>query len=201
MGIFSKFKPQDSEQQKAEKFKELEKMFGGDKEFENNAKATWLVSRGNHYGDKGMLDKALEDFEEALKLQPDHLSAHVSRAMVYAKKGDKKKAEQLLEEMPEEMKVDGNVVGTKKDILNDVGQIRIYTIKKDPFCKKAKEYLNSKNVIFEECDLSDRNIVDELVNKVGEENLVAPTFDINGTIIIGFDEKKLDKILENYIKN
>jgi tetratricopeptide (TPR) repeat protein len=109
------------ERQKEEKFREFEKSFLGQKEYENNAKATWLVSRGNHYGDKGMLDKALKDFEEALRLQPDHLPAHVSRAMVYVKKGEKEKAEQLLKDMPEEMKVDGRIVGTKRDILDRAG--------------------------------------------------------------------------------
>lgn len=109
------------ERQKKEKFKELEKMFGGDKEFENNTKATWLVSRGNHYGEMGMLDEALKDFEEALKLQADHLPAHVSRAMVYAKKGDDKKMSQLLKEMPEEMKINGRIIATKKDIMSKFG--------------------------------------------------------------------------------
>ena len=106
------------EQQKQEKFKDLEKMFLEEKEYANNAKATWLVSRGNNYGDKGMLEEALMDFEEALQLQPDHLPAHFSRAVVYAKKGDNDKAHKLLEEMPGEMKLGGNVVARKRDMLN-----------------------------------------------------------------------------------
>lgn len=106
--------------QKAEKFKEFEAIFKGDKDFENNAKATWLVSRGNYYGDKGMLEEALKDFEEALKLQPDHLPAHVSRAMIFARKGEKEKAWQLFKDMSDEMKVNEQVVGTKKEILKSM---------------------------------------------------------------------------------
>ena len=108
------------DQQKQDKFKELEKMFLGEKEYANNAKATWLVSRGNNYGEKGMPDEALKDFEEALQLQSDHLPAHFSRALVYAKRGENDKAQKLLEEMPDEMKISGNVVGRKKDMLNSM---------------------------------------------------------------------------------
>jgi len=123
MGFFSRlFKPNSvkmAEMKKA-KFSEFEKTFGGDKEFENNAKATWLVSRGNDLGDRGMLDDAQQDFEEAIRLQPDHLPAHVSRIIVYKKRGDKNRVEQLLKEMPEVMKIDGKVVATKLDALQQL---------------------------------------------------------------------------------
>ena len=58
MGIFQKiFGSVDPEEQKKDKFKVLDQMFLGDKEYANNAKATWLVSRGNHYGEKACLMK------------------------------------------------------------------------------------------------------------------------------------------------
>lgn len=59
----------DREGEKRDKFKELEEVSLGDEEFTNFLKARWLVSRGNYCGDRGMLDEALQDFEEALQLK------------------------------------------------------------------------------------------------------------------------------------
>jgi tetratricopeptide (TPR) repeat protein len=123
MGILKKFFESGArEREKREKFKELEEV--EDEESINALKAIWLVSRGNYYGDKGMLDEALEDFKEALQLKPDHLPAHVSRALVYTKRGEMEKVQKLLEEMPEEMKIGGNVVGRKRDMLDSLKDMR-----------------------------------------------------------------------------
>ena len=67
-----------------------------------------------------MLDEALKDFEEALQLQADHLPAHFSRAIVYGKRGENDKAQKLLEEMPDEMKINGDVVARKDEILKSM---------------------------------------------------------------------------------
>ena len=112
------FESGDRERQKREKFEELEE--DGEEEFVNSQKATWLVSRGNHFGNEGMLDEALEDFEEALQLKSDHIPAHVSRALVYATRGEIDRAQKLLEETPDEMKLYGDVVARKQEVLNSM---------------------------------------------------------------------------------
>jgi len=113
----------DPDEQKRATFRELDNMFVDSAEYVNFAKATWLVSRGNYYGDEGRLAEALSDFEEALRLQADHLPAHVSRALVYAKRGDVGRAKQLVAEMPEEMRVDGTRVGRKSDMIEILSRI------------------------------------------------------------------------------
>lgn len=119
MGILKKlFNSISRERQKREKFEELEE--DGEEEFVNSQKATWLVNRGIYYRTNGMLDEALRDFEEALQLKSDHLGAHYSKALVYVVKGEIDKVQKLLREMPDEMRVDGNVVARKGDILNDL---------------------------------------------------------------------------------
>lgn len=124
MGFFSRFSkpdPKKMEENKKIKFKEFETMFGGNKEFENNTKATWLVDRGIYYEKKGMFEEGLEDFNEAIALKPDHLPAHYSKAKLFKRKGETERAKKVLEDMPEEMKLDGRIVATKKAVLDQYG--------------------------------------------------------------------------------
>ena len=51
------------------------------------------MDRGLAYRKKGDLDKALTDFDSALRLNPDEVGAYLLRAFTYKKKGDTKKAE------------------------------------------------------------------------------------------------------------
>jgi hypothetical protein len=55
-----------------------------------------------------------------LQLQADHLPAHFSRSIVYGKRGENDKAQKLLEEMPDEMKINGDVVARKDEILKSM---------------------------------------------------------------------------------
>jgi tetratricopeptide (TPR) repeat protein len=118
MSIFTKiFGSSDTIKEKNKKFKEFEQKYEGDYEMINNQKAAWLTSRGNHYGDKNKLEQAIADFEEALKLKNDYLPAYLSLAIAWAKKGDDAKSEKIIISAPEEMKLHGEVIGTKKDML------------------------------------------------------------------------------------
>lgn len=63
------------------------------------------------------------------------------------------------------------------------------------FCSKVKEYLSQKGVEFYNRDVSkDEGAVDEL-KRMGI--MTTPVTTINGQVIVGFDQQKLDKMLED----
>ena len=116
------FKSGDPKKQKEIKFQEFETDFSESPETVAMMKATWLSSRGNQSGERGNLDAAIEDFEEAIRIKPDHLPSYFSLTIAYQKKGMIEKANQMLDTAPDEMKVNGEVVGTKKELLDSLGE-------------------------------------------------------------------------------
>lgn len=70
----------------------------------------------------------------------------------------------------------------------------IYTTPTCVYCRAAKEFFQENNVQFEEKDVAaDEKARDEMVEKSGQ--LGVPVIDIDGTIVIGFDETKLSELL------
>lgn len=119
MGLLSNiFGSSDPAEQKNKKFREFEQMFEEDEEMINNSKATWLTSRGNHSGERGKFDEAIADFEEAIKLKKDHLPAHLGLAIAWERKGEHDKAMKILNSAPEQMKLHGEVIANKKDMMS-----------------------------------------------------------------------------------
>lgn len=72
--------------------------------------------------------------------------------------------------------------------------IKVYSTNVCPWCVKAKEYLKSKDVTFEELNVQeDMKAREEMVSK--SKQMGVPVLDINGTIIVGFDKPAIDKAL------
>ncbi|HEX3028705.1 MAG TPA: glutaredoxin family protein [Clostridia bacterium] len=72
--------------------------------------------------------------------------------------------------------------------------IKVYSTPTCPWCTVAKNYLTSKNVSFEDVDVSqNRDAAMEMIQKSGQRGV--PVIDINGNIIVGFDQKTIDKLL------
>lgn len=74
-------------------------------------------------------------------------------------------------------------------------KIKIYTTPTCPWCKKLKDWLKKKKLPYEDCDISEsQNKIfrDELLEKSGQ--LAVPLVDIDGKIVVGFDEKLLGKL-------
>jgi len=72
--------------------------------------------------------------------------------------------------------------------------IKVYSTPTCPFCVMAKKYLSSKNIGYEDIDVSkDRNAAVEMVQKSGQRGV--PVLDINGNIIVGFDQSAIDRLL------
>lgn len=76
-----------------------------------------------------------------------------------------------------------------------MNNIRIYTTNACPWCTKVKNYLRSKHINYEEVNVG-VNIAAaiEMVNKSGQRGV--PVIDINGSIVVGFDKKRIDSLLD-----
>ena len=72
--------------------------------------------------------------------------------------------------------------------------VTIYTTDSCPWCVKAKEYLKSKNITYQEFNVAeDMEAREAMVSK--SKQMGVPVLDINDTIIIGFDREAIDKAL------
>ena len=72
--------------------------------------------------------------------------------------------------------------------------VKIYTIPTCPWCMKTKEFLKENKIKFIEINVaSNQKVAKEIINKSGQTSV--PVIDINGELILGFDEKKLKKAL------
>lgn len=72
--------------------------------------------------------------------------------------------------------------------------IKVYSTPTCPWCTMAKEYLKSKNVAFDDLDVSkDKDAAAEMIQKSGQRGV--PVVDIDGNIIVGFDQKTIDKLI------
>lgn len=70
----------------------------------------------------------------------------------------------------------------------------VYTTQVWPWCHKVKDYLKSNNISFSEQDVSkDSKAAMEMINKSGQRGV--PVIDIDGNIVVGFDQDSIDKYL------
>lgn len=73
--------------------------------------------------------------------------------------------------------------------------IIIYTTPTSQWCTELKNWLKKKKISFEERNVIESdNWRDELIEKSSQ--LATPVVDINGEIVIGFHEKKLEAALK-----
>ena len=75
------------------------------------------------------------------------------------------------------------------------GGIVMYCTPWCPDCKKAKVWLKACNLSYTEVDISKIPAASDQVRQWTGGNLTTPTFDINGEIVIDFNEARLSKIL------
>lgn len=73
--------------------------------------------------------------------------------------------------------------------------ITVYSTPTCPFCKKVKVYLEEHKLSFSDVDvMNDQGKAAEMIQKSGQMGV--PVIDIDGEIVVGFDQKKLDTLLE-----
>jgi glutaredoxin 3 len=72
--------------------------------------------------------------------------------------------------------------------------ITLYSTPSCSFCRKAKDYFRQNNVRFQEYDIArDQRKADEMVRKSGQMGV--PVIDINGKIIVGFNQPEVERAL------
>jgi glutaredoxin-like YruB-family protein len=73
-------------------------------------------------------------------------------------------------------------------------QVTIYSTPTCPYCKMAKEFFAKNNIKFTDIDVSsDVTKQQEMIGKSGQ--LAVPVIDIDGDIIVGFNEPKLKDLI------
>ncbi len=73
--------------------------------------------------------------------------------------------------------------------------ISIYTTPTCIWCKKTKEFFKAHNVKYNEIDVTkDKKYVDEMIRKSGQ--MGTPVIEIDGKIVVGFDEPELKRVLK-----
>ena len=72
--------------------------------------------------------------------------------------------------------------------------VKMYTTPFCKYCKVAKEFFKKKNVSYEEIDITtDQKLMREMMNK--SKQMAVPVFDINGQILVGYNQAKLEEAL------
>lgn len=72
--------------------------------------------------------------------------------------------------------------------------VTIYTIPTCPWCRQTKEYLQQKGIQFTDHNVAeDRAAFDEMYRLTHQAGV--PVIVIDGTIIVGFDPRKIDETL------
>lgn len=73
-------------------------------------------------------------------------------------------------------------------------EVKIYSTSQCPWCHKAKEFFKSHNIKFKDFNVGeDEEAAIEMVKKSGQQGV--PVIDIDGKIIVGFDEEKIKEAL------
>lgn len=77
-------------------------------------------------------------------------------------------------------------------------KITIYTTPTCGFCRQTKEFFKEHNIKFKEINVNeDEKAAEKMIEKSGQYGV--PVIDVNGEIIVGFDQEALKKALK--IKN
>jgi glutaredoxin-like YruB-family protein len=72
--------------------------------------------------------------------------------------------------------------------------VTLYTTPTCTYCRKAKSYFRENRIPFSEYDVSrDQRRAEEMVRKSGQMGV--PVIDVNGRVIVGFNQPEIEKAL------
>lgn len=75
-----------------------------------------------------------------------------------------------------------------------VKSVLIYTTPTCIWCARTKEFFKQNNVVYKEINVAgDSKAVKEMIKKSGQVGV--PVIDIDGNIVVGFDQERLKKLL------
>lgn len=73
--------------------------------------------------------------------------------------------------------------------------IKIYSTPTCIYCKHAKEFFNKNNIKYTEYDVAeDMKAREEMIAKTNQMGV--PVIEIDGKIVIGFDQRKIEELLK-----
>jgi len=73
-------------------------------------------------------------------------------------------------------------------------EIKVYSTPTCPYCKMAKKFLEDNGIKYQDLNVAqDRAARAEMINKSGQMGV--PVIDIDGELILGFDQAQLKKKL------
>ncbi len=72
-------------------------------------------------------------------------------------------------------------------------KVIVYSAEWCPFCHRAIDFLKARGVEFEVRDVDNKEYAREVIEKSGQGGI--PVIDIDGQIVIGFDQKRLSELL------
>lgn len=74
-------------------------------------------------------------------------------------------------------------------------KVKVYSTQMCPWCVRLKEFLKENKISFKDVDVSeDQKAAGEMVRK--SRQMGVPVTDIDGKIIVGFNEAELKKLLK-----
>ena len=74
-------------------------------------------------------------------------------------------------------------------------RVTVYSTPTCSWCNTLKSYLRQNRIRFTDIDVSrDQNAAQQMTRRSGQQGV--PQTDINGTMIVGFDKKKINELLE-----
>jgi glutaredoxin-like YruB-family protein len=74
-------------------------------------------------------------------------------------------------------------------------KVKVYSTPTCPWCHTAKDFLKKNGIEFEDINVGeDQAAAQEMVEKTGQMGV--PVIEVDGQIIIGYDEGKLKKALD-----
>ncbi len=75
-----------------------------------------------------------------------------------------------------------------------MGEVIIYSTTSCPYCKMAKEFFQAHNISFTDKDVTNEPALQqEMIEKSGQ--LAVPVIDVNGQIVVGYNQSKLKELL------
>jgi glutaredoxin len=75
------------------------------------------------------------------------------------------------------------------------GGVVLYCTHWCPSCRRARYWLENHNIEFVEVNIDRNAAADRQVREWANGNRTTPTFDVNGTVVVSFDESRLADLL------
>ena len=74
-------------------------------------------------------------------------------------------------------------------------KVKIYSTRTCPYCNQAKAFFKEKDIEYTDVDVADNEkAAKEMLDKSGQ--MGTPVIDIDGKIIVGFDQEKIEEAIK-----